>query len=446
MSKLSSKARKSDLKPYTVDELVNSPTMKGLVSFLEVKPGPRIVAFPDNLSAPDKLSSADTLPPPQATLPLVSPEVIAPKQDPEPPDNLTGGPHPTEIGNLSGPDSLSAPDSLGPFNTKLSSPDKLSSHDILLPMYRDLDGTPVEARYTRLRNQVQDGHTASEHLIYKALWNEAAKHDPRREFKDAVIELRKISDATGISQRNVIRVVHSLERKYSIETIALESATKQIGRKYRIFSMSSILERCRAAGFIYVYRFKNTVDLVRQTPDNLSSPDNLPSLDNLTGEAPDNKGAKPPVNLSGFLKNVEGTITQESTTGPPSDLAHQLNEWITLDDRAVCQIWEACRKGTPDCTAKEVAALARTKIQLIRSGKIDNPAGLLITSVPKFFENGGSMPLKQMRETERKRREEEARREREQREACANMLADPSAPEDEKEWARQMLDELDRRS
>ena len=68
-----------------------------------------------------------------------------------------------------------------------------------------------------------------------------------------------------------------------------------------------------------------------------------------------------------------------------------------------------------------------------------NPVGLLINSVPKFFANGGGEALKQHRKDAQRRREEEKRSEEERRELLQQSLADPNAPEEDKEWARQAL-------
>ena len=73
----------------------------------------------------------------------------------------------------------------------------------------------------------------------------------------------------------------------------------------------------------------------------------------------------------------------------PATLARNLNQWVSIDDGAVWQIWDACRRGSPDCTEEEVLWFCRCKESLICSGRIENPVGLLVRSVPQSFANGG---------------------------------------------------------
>jgi hypothetical protein len=374
--------------------------------------------------------------------------------------------------NLSSPDNLALPDKLPPSvaveskphivqqyaeNIVVGPPDNLSSPDNLSPMIAllvDTAGNVVEAKYTKPRMRVQDAHTGSEHLVYTTLWAEAGKIDPRRDYRDAAIEIRRIAANTGISPRNVTRILRSLEDKLSIRTLEPESSRDRIGRKYRVFSMSRVLENCKNAGFEYVYRYKNAVDLARpfrsssdgltpenpinRPPDNLSSPDSLSpdTHDNLTPAPPDKLSSKPPDNLSSHLgikkrKEQTGTTTTAETETtchplttwrplidpPVEQLAAQLSTWIAIDNEAVQMIWSKCREANPSCTPEEVAYMA----------------------VPKFFANGGGEALKQHRKDAQRRREEDKRREEERHELLRQILADSNAPEEDKEWARQAL-------
>jgi hypothetical protein len=120
-------------------------------------------------------------------------------------------------------------------------------------------------------------------------------------------------------------------------------------------------------------------------------------------------------------------------------LATLLNSWVRIDDDGVRLLWQSCRQGTADCTPEEVNEFACTKAPVIQAGKLDNPVGLLINSVPKFFANGGGEALKQHRKEARRGREEAERHREEKLELPRRILADPDAPEEDKEWARQAL-------
>jgi hypothetical protein len=440
---------------------LTGPEMTGAAKGDKVS-SPDKLSSQDNLAAPDKLSSIDNLTPPDKLPPSVALE----------PRALIVKPHEENV-VVDTPDNLSSPDSLA-ASDNLSPPDKLSSTIVLLV---DTAGNVVEAKYTKPRTRVQDAHTGSEHLVYTTLWAEAGKIDPRRDYRDAAIEIRRIAANTGISPRNVTRILRSLEDKLSIRTLEPESSRDRIGRKYRVFSMGRVLENCKNAGFEYVYRYKNAVDLARpfqsspdglvpetinRPPDNLASPDSLSPLapDKLSPAPPDKLSSKPPDKLSphsGIKKRKEEsgtTTTTEAETschpltschpsGDPAveQLAAQLASWIAIDDEAVQTIWTKCREGDSTCTPDEVAYMAAQKKPLLqnREHEFRNPVGLLISSVPKFFANGGGEVLKQHRKDVQRRREETEHREEERRELARRILANPGSDETDTEWARQEL-------
>jgi hypothetical protein len=135
-------------------------------------------------------------------------------------------------------------------------------------------------------------------------------------------------------------------------------------------------------------------------------------------------------------KKLLGKAGIKATTVFPHNLARSLSNWVSIDDDAIRQIWNACRKGTPDCTEDEVATFCRTKQPLIQSGKIANPIGLLIRSVPKFFDDGGSNALKDYREEQERAQERERKR---LRQTAELMLQDTTLSEEERRWAEETL-------
>jgi hypothetical protein len=434
-------------------------------------------ASPANLSSADRVSSDDKLAPNETSSSILNLQVTeteAVDVDLASHDKLTSDANVSPTDSLASHVSLASDDTLSGDSSDRShdnlareapavTPDSLSgvTTDTTLEKlsgargtYEDLDGNPVDARYIRRRTRVQDAHTGSEHLVYQAMWAEAGKRDPHREVRDCVLEMRQLSRATGLSQRNVVRVVHSLERKKAIEVLELEDATAKIGRKYRIYSMIRILDRCRASGFEFVYRYKNTVELVRPTPANPTSPVNLPAHDTLpshdslasaaslsrdaklTREPPDNLQAMPPDNLSGSLASTS-EINIKETSSPA--IVRAINEHFGyVDDDAIRRIIASCRHRIPDATDDEIATFtAITARRIRRMNGVTNPVGLLITQVPKCFEGDS---FRQFRAAEEQRREaEEHQREEWRREAQA-ILDDPNSQADEKEWALAALE------
>ena len=120
----------------------------------------------------------------------------------------------------------------------------------------------------------------------------------------------------------------------------------------------------------------------------------------------------------------------------PANLAQKLKSWVQIDDHAVRQIWDACRRGLPDCTEEEVHWFCRSKEPLIRSGSIDNPVALLIRSVPQFFAGGGGSALLDHRKEQARAQDRERKR---QRQIAMMVLDDAESTEAETTWAKEIL-------
>jgi len=99
---------------------------------------------------------------------------------------------------------------------------------------------------------------------------------------------------------------------------------------------------------------------------------------------------------------------------------------------------QLCRSRVPDATDEEIAWAVEMTIPRIRTMRnLTNPTGMLITQVPKCFE-GESFRL--YRESAVQRREaEHSEHERRRRDAEA-VLADPDSSEDDRTWARTVLE------
>ena len=376
---------------------------------------------PDNLTAsqppvlpPDKLTVASPLPSPPDKL-SSSKQAVPSKQTP--PDKLTGGVTkrltPTPQDNLSG------------------------------AVYRTLDGRGIEARFVRPCRLVQDGHTPSEHLVYLAMYKLAGDQDQARDSREAIIPLQAVAAKTAISLRNVRRVIRALEEKLAIEVTEYEDKTRSIPRRYRVWGMNAILERRRGLGYEFVYRNRNLITLARaegwQPPDKLTgdAPDSLSAAPpvNLTPGPPDSQVPDPPDSLSGN-KVIDERKAEQSSPARLVDAVHR--QFGFVDDDAIQRLVSASRRVAPDATEDEISwAIGITAGRIRAMRHLTNPVGMLITQVPKCFE-GASFRL--YRESVRQRREAERREaERWRREAEA-ILADPRSPEEDRDWARTVLE------
>lgn len=323
--------------------------------------------------------------------------------------------------------------------------------------------------FSRLKriSLAQDAMTHPEESVYDFLWGPksiATKEEFR--FKEA--GYREIAKASRLNVRTVQRIIDRLIGKGFIELDREANIYTRTATRYRVLSYKTVLKAFEAKGRKWVVRTGSGILFVH--PAQVAIGSRLPTVafeseptvgaettpavgrsnePAIGAEYWPTVGPTPTVTVGpGHRPTVGPTPTHSSsireavfstTTNDVVALAGELACWIALDDHAVEQIWNACRQGTPDCTVEEVATLARTKQQLIQSGKIDNPAGLLIKSVPKFFENGGSAPLRQMREHSRRRREEEQRQQQELRLECQRILDDLNASTEEKEWAQSVI-------
>ena len=76
-------------------------------------------------------------------------------------------------------------------------------------------------------------------------------------------------------------------------------------------------------------------------------------------------------------------------------------------------LWTECRSRAEDCTPKEVLSFVESKAAIALNGKIQNPVGFLLTTVPKCFEGSAFVAY---REEENRRTEEERRRQQREQE------------------------------
>jgi len=310
-------------------------------------------------------------------------------------------------------------------------------------------------RPLRFCRTVQDGHTSSEQVAYQALWAFARRLGQSEPDGSQLVDigLARLCQLLGSDHKNIKRLLQSLEAKLAIEVVERPDYRLGLPTRYRVFAYAQILERRRHAGLIWVVRTRTTrfVDLgvVRQLIEAERSTGQQPMGD-FPGDAeppmggtPGQPMGDPPQEPTGhrpeasYIGKGQGREQELAATSPlPAALAQSLAQWITLDDSAVQRIWDACRKGTPDCTEQEVAEFCRIKQPLLESGRIDNPAGLLIRSVPKFFENGGSAALLDYRQEQYRARDREYQR---LRRSAELILSDPDLSPEERAWAEELL-------
>lgn len=83
---------------------------------------------------------------------------------------------------------------------------------------------------------------------------------------------------------------------------------------------------------------------------------------------------------------------------PPSELLEHFREsGLAIDEAGVLLLWQECRQVDREAAWHEIAMLCAQKGQQIREGKIRNPIGLFVTTIPALFAGGGCTALREYR-------------------------------------------------
>ena len=115
------------------------------------------------------------------------------------------------------------------------------------------DSTTVPDSKPRIRifraTRVEHAHTAGERIIYEALWRSAQGDQVSRTIQIGYDRLASLASVNWKTARSCLK---SLENKLAVETIQKENSNTRVGKTYRIYSFTAILERRRAAGLEWV--------------------------------------------------------------------------------------------------------------------------------------------------------------------------------------------------
>jgi hypothetical protein len=400
----SKRRHKTDLQPITYDELVNSSSMDGLISFLDVRPGAPTSGAPELSHAPvNEDSRPDVIPFPA----LVPQNTSLGDAHRFSRDASIGAP------NVGAPEFTAEPERAEAGFFTLSSPDIIHRRRLEIR----------EARYA------QDGHTSGEQRLYEVLYKlgrPIAKH-----ANAVTIGERSLASQARMSYSSVQENARSLARKLAIEIRAASS--KNSPKTYVVFSYDEILKRRRAVGLTHYFRRTSAVELVD------------PSVDRSMFSMGDNESGKSGALTSGApalgKMHSESHGSEIDSSFPHQVLAAIRTTLLKADDDAALRIVAECRKVAPDVTAAEIADFILIEGPAIaRNKSVQNPLGVLIRHIPRCC----GETLKQLR-AEKARRETD-QGDRSQRECtrsatAADILADPASTDEDRAWARAFLAE-----
>lgn len=440
--------RLTKIDPLDIDELFRSPSLEGMLSFRDVDPATAAL----RLKAKTAL---DEHPRPTPVTPLaIAPTALAPigteaigvpvlPASAEPPPRSSVTPQGfTPIGLAPiGPTQEAPPEADLAVDGPVDG-DAISSAEILAEVQ---DASRVSRSRGRIIRalKVEDAHSGNENSLYWYLWRSGRQI---RNSKSRFLQMgyALISKGVGLDRTNVQNILRALETKLALRVVT--PGTVKSSTVYEIFSCEQILALRREAGLLWVQRYgSRRVDFVDDN-GNLLPPVGLTPIGTIPGP-----GVKPtpPVGVTP-AQPVGATPTQlvskqtNQQTSSSAPLLQALSQYGPADDEVAQKLRDSCSSQAPDCSEAEIIHFIHQKAALIRSGRISSPIGFLLTAVPKCFA-GEAFTL--YREEERKRQDlERNRRDRQEakiqqwRREQEQVLADPNASEDDKRFARQILE------
>lgn len=227
-------------------------------------------------------------------------------------------------------------------------------------------GTPIQ-----LIRQVQDGLTRSEHAVYQVLWREG---EPLNDHaRRSQISLGELSRQTGLSRETMRYLVPSLVEKQVLRQLAPACPAANLPAIYEVASYARILARWKALGIIGFCKTGSSIHLVHDRPE----PWGRETWGRSTsGRTVPGAGADLPEAEAGSQNKEENQVLEEDINS-----LMLLLDWLPEADEPFCRkILHECRSQLPDARPEEIESLCRAKLKgaSIRS----SATGYLLASVP----------------------------------------------------------------
>jgi hypothetical protein len=286
---------------------------------------------------------------------------------------------------------------------------------------------------------VQDGHNANEQLLYELLWRSAKPVTA----DERVIQISRedMAAQTRITIRNVKSVLDRLIEKLAVDRVVEPNSFGRIAATYRVFSYRTILDRRRRAGLEWVTRANGVKFISKDLAQAILSRPRFPQSDpsQPAMQSPANSADATPARASLDGASIDAQLPRHTQGASiPLDLGPRLRRVNpAFDSAAVARLWRECRNRIADATADEVVHFADAKASKLRTDKnVRNMIGLLLTSVPEFFDPD---TLREFRHERASRVLEEARIIEETRRYWQKVIDDPTATNEDRVMAEQFL-------
>lgn len=437
--------RLSKIDPLDIDELFESPSLKGMLSFRDVDPEMATVRFKAKTVLDSRLD-----PPPIGTKPIRR----TTKQAVSPQPGCESSPNESQLttGEIAPPGRSGQTDSVH-ITADLSTADILSGvHDT---------SRSLRTRGNIMRaTKVEDAHSGNENSLYWYLWR-AGREIRNSRSHYIQIGYAFISRAVGLDRTNVQNILRSLEAKLSIRVVT--PGTVKSSTVYEVFSCEQILARRRDLGFLWVRRYgSRRVDFV----DDLGNL--LPPVGAAPTGAASRVGVTPPPGIGVGLPVPVGTTpthlvssnsSQQTTPAAEDERAistetqvsviHKaISQYVTPDDDGIQAIIRDVRRVVPDAKPEEIVYFIHAKGMVVRTGKIHNPMGFFIMTIPICFKGTTFQEFRREQARQLAQAEEQARQAETQLEVFykeqERISQDPNASDDDKAFASRMLIGRDR--
>lgn len=437
---------KFKLESIHVDELLNAAGMSGFLGVLE----------PPKASAPHLEKLALEMLEEISAAPSV-PDRYQAAREPHTETGIpeTGTPH-SAIPDESTPDSSALPQdqplkivpvSGTPETGTPLSPVPISSTPVSgIPVHPGSLPPPLVLRRRTIRQAVlvQDGHSLGEQRIYETLWDNA--HPYEDQTRIITVGYRTLSQLSGLTVNNCKANIAALIQKLAIEEHLAHSAVQ--GTTYIVYNYNTILRRRRSAGLTHYVKTRGVlfVDPVTGEPFTQSG---IPE----SGTPLRQKGI-PESGSSGIPESATPSIDtlfrQSAVPSPSSSEVSFLSNSISqhgasVDDDLVIQLITACRRHEPEASIEDIRGFADLKL-LQAGAEVKNLGGYLLTAVPKCFTGEFYRQYQAQRQQAREQANQQATIERQANESTRaemeRILADPAASEEDKRFARRIIDHL----
>jgi predicted transcriptional regulator len=322
------------------------------------------------------------------------------------------------------------------------------AHGRTFPYQRELnlwvteDGDLVPQSRVRRIRIAQDVVNSAEEAVYDTLWNTKTTHNATEPGDSARIVQAGydyLGKRTRLSKKTIQRVIDRLIHK---DFIAIEKPAdiyRRIPTVYRVFDYRTILAHHLRRGRTHVakigpgFTYAHPIDDPRRDSSDLMKLTTVATIDRTTVDPDHLSTEAPTIPVTGDKEN-KTTVVQETTrsidknlldkissasrpstssetttTTAPAELISGLQELMQfVDTEAATLLWNECRLRVADCRTEEVLYFAQGKASVCVGGRIKNPVGFLLATVPKCFEGPAFANFR--REEQRKAEEERNRR------------------------------------